>query len=554
MNSTLNWEEKVTKYKMCAGSCSYEIRIDLGDSNDDFLKIITTNTSTTDGEKMHYDKIGWLPQILQRDYKYLFECCYPKEFPIGPIFYYLYEAKVNRHMQLRDELNVWEIMFNDKWCLKLLLANDFIKSFSKDKKGTELLSKIKNNIDNNNLKESIFNNVYDPPDKWVRIIKFSDDSLAKLLLLDGCAVLHFIHNYVHSEVTKFGIDNLQATLIQEDLFLLQNQIPFKVIELILDSIEEDLATKLKVDILNFLHINDLMTKEPVRQEYSKEQCDKILIHNKHHNAHLLQLLYFFIKSGESIITPPNKSFTKLTITTFKYLLVCCLMPLICILLPFSDSFKLRFKPYSDAFMCRIRNLFGQKTNIVNNKRYFRNVRELKSAGIDFKPSVQSIPFGKSISFKNGKFNIKGHLKLPQITVDKYTKSKLMNLVAYEMCLPPNEYPIASFVKFMDFLIDGEEDVKELRKSSVLRHRLSCDADVAKLFNDMGSKCYDHSKDFYCNVKENIEIHCKRCHASWIAQLSERYFSSPWPIIAVSAATIGLLMTGAQTWYAMNPKS
>ncbi|XP_062081162.1 UPF0481 protein At3g47200-like [Humulus lupulus] len=186
-------------------------------------------------------------------------------------------------------------------------------------------------------------------------------------------------------------------------------------------------------------------------------------------------------------------------------------------------------------------------NIMKKDSLTSSAQELKSAGIEFKPS------GADIAYTSKRFNFKGHLKLPPLTVDEWTKPKLMNLVAYEMCLGDvGSYIVTSYVKLMDFLIDKEEDVKELRASRVLWNHLSCDKDVVDLFNDMGSECFKPPKDYYFDVMEELENHCQRKCAIWMAQVYQTHFRSPWTMVALSAAIIALLLTAIQTWYAINP--
>ncbi|PON52295.1 hypothetical protein PanWU01x14_210060 [Parasponia andersonii] len=108
---------------------------------------------------------------------------------------------------------------------------------------------------------------------------------------------------------------------------------------------------------------------------------------------------------------------------------------------------------------------------------------------------------------------------------------------------------------MDFLIDKEQDVEELRTSRVLRNRLSNDAEVAKLFNNLGSDPHlGPPEDVYSNVKTRIQTHCERKCPTRMAQFYREHFSSTWTILALLAAAILLSLTVVQTWYAVNPKN
>ncbi|PON32312.1 hypothetical protein TorRG33x02_356560, partial [Trema orientale] len=301
---------------------------------------------------------------------------------------------------------------------------------------------------------------------------------------------------------EFGIDNHQASVIREELFLLENQIPFQVLELLVNLTND--PDQLKKDIASFLRINNIMA--PVDDLRGHIQWNDILQMKKQNVLHLLDLLHSLIIFGDDNVGSNNSK---------------------------NDDDNLKY----------FSHCYNQQKN-----------NELKAAGIEFKPT-----FGlATVSFGSKCFNIRGHLKLPPLTMDEWTDRKLMNLVIYEMCLGGNHkkncYVVTSYIKFMDFLIDREQDVKELRASRVLWNCLSSDAEVAKLFNDLGSKCFEQPLDVYLNVKTEIQTHCERKCSVWMAQVYQEHFSSPWTILALLAAAIVLALTAIQTWYSIHPKN
>ncbi|MBA0654798.1 hypothetical protein Goklo_021733, partial [Gossypium klotzschianum] len=124
-----------------------------------------------------------------------------------------------------------------------------------------------------------------------------------------------------------------------------------------------------------------------------------------------------------------------------------------------------------------------RSNQTRTRRHhshtFRNVKELKNAGIWLKASETSCL--TDISF-NRIFFV-GKLRLPPITVDDST----INLIAYEMCPDfDNDFTVTSYMCFLDLLIDEAEDVKDLRDAGILYNRLGSDEEVAKLFNKMNT--------------------------------------------------------------------
>ncbi|GMN23629.1 hypothetical protein TIFTF001_040478 [Ficus carica] len=171
----------------------------------------------------------------------------------------------------------------------------------------------------------------------------------------------------------------------------------------------------------------------------------------------------------------------------------------------------------------------------SNMQPFRNVQELKAAGIKFKPTDSL----KTLTF-HSRFMIRGQLLLPTFVVDNSTARMLLNLVAYE-------------VNLLDLLVDNEQDVKDLRSAGIIRNCLSSDNDVAQLINSIGSNCSLPPSNNFAHVRY-IDKHYKRRCAIWIAQVCHAHFSSPLTVLALVAATVVLALTAVQTWYAVNPES
>uniref|UniRef100_A0A5B6ZF54 Uncharacterized protein n=1 Tax=Davidia involucrata TaxID=16924 RepID=A0A5B6ZF54_DAVIN len=59
---------------------------------------------------------------------------------------------------------------------------------------------------------------------------FDDAAFAKMMFLDGCFVLHFIYCIVDEKQKDLKIKSHDTALVRRDLFLLENQVPFQVLE------------------------------------------------------------------------------------------------------------------------------------------------------------------------------------------------------------------------------------------------------------------------------------------------------------------------------------
>ncbi|MFQ6635675.1 hypothetical protein Gotur_011163 [Gossypium turneri] len=318
--------------------------------------------------------------------------------------------------------------------LKLKLAAHFVKNIDVHKE----YSNMKKEIDD--LKKC-----YDPQE----LEKYSDDDekLAWMFFVDGCAILQAVYmgySNSHDIFDVYGqlfIKNDMLTFVYSDLFLLENQIPFRVLELLTSSGD---GKKFMDSIIRFIDdtvINPGEDRFWCREWWWKQQ--------KGERIHLLHLL------RERLLLRKEKP--------------------------------------------RWGSLFTEaRTKRYHSHTNIGNVKELKKAWIWLKASETSCL--TDISFKHIFFV--GKLRLPPITVDDST----INLIAYEMCPDfDNDFTVTSYMCFLDSLIDGAEDVRELRDTGILYNGLGSDEEVAKLFNKMNTDLVP-SPMIYSGVKEKIHDH------------------------------------------------
>ncbi|GMN55498.1 hypothetical protein TIFTF001_024620 [Ficus carica] len=127
---------------------------------------------------------------------------------------------------------------------------------------------------------------------------------------------------------------------------------------------------------------------------------------------------------------------------------------------------------------------------------FHSIQDLKSVGIDLKPSGTCSM--RDVSFTS--LCLAGRLKLPPMIVDDSTWPTFLNLIAYEMC-PDNfstNYEVTSYICFLNRLIECPNDVKELRSANILHNLLGPDNDVVQLLNEMAKDLVPNA-EVYRNV-------------------------------------------------------
>ncbi|KAL1368138.1 hypothetical protein HN51_022278 [Arachis hypogaea] len=343
-----------------------------------------------------------------------------------------------------------------------------------------------------------------------------DEKLSWMLFVDGCALLQVLENgnlgdacnYCH---LKIKMD--QLILVQQDVLLLENQLPFQLLRLLCCDPNANVNTNVDDHLVKstekFLCTHHLWPKPcPPRKEGPRPKPNSVNLPQQ--------------ESTKVVITPPVHLLDYLRKTIVE-----------------DDGCQKKLSK-SDASV---------KQCIITH----RNIQELTASGIHLKKLDSRNP--KYIKFSSGGiFSFRGILELPEITVDDTTAPTFLNLIAYEMCPDfPNDYGISSFVAFLDSLIDQPEDVKKLRSAGIMRNALGSDEEVSKLFNALSQDLVT-SIESYSHVSKDIESHYKNKWLSWMTEIWNNHFSTPVAIIALLAGIIALVLTFIQTWYSVKQGS
>ncbi|KAL5745481.1 hypothetical protein ACOSP7_026627 [Xanthoceras sorbifolium] len=353
-----------------------------------------------------------------------------------------------------------------------------------------------------NIKEQIeiLKDCYD--DKATK--DYEDRKLAWMFLVDGCAILQYMDTSVAAaadghdqgnagkKLKELGIKTHHVAFVHQDLFLLDNQLPYQLLQLIMKStpVEKKLLASIHKFIFNHIKAPGEMYKNN----------DKLLQEN---HVHLLDLL------RKTLVQPVGNKKAGLREKLMNFVTV---------------------------------NLFAKLKRKKKDEYWhsFRNIEELKAAGVDLEPSETSSV--RDVTFSGGT------LKLPPIVVDDSTATKFLNLAAYEMCPDfQNEFEVSSYIFFLDSLIDRAQDVKELRENKILHNALGSDEEVAKLFNEISIDLVPNEEIYY-KVKRNIQNHCNNKCLAWLYQFLHDHFQSPWSAIAFIGAVLALASSIIQTVY------
>ena len=316
---------------------------------------------------------------------------------------------------------------------KLVLVDDFIKESGHC--GEDLYEVVKKKI--NELREYYDKEVTE---------KYSDEALAWILFVDGCATLQFIHKVVGKKETKFKIKQDHVAFVKQELFFLENQLPYQLLDNLMEKSNEQ--QNLISSILRFIN-----SKSKLEHDDDEHNCEKLK--EMATNGKVIHLLDLLRKRLLTDNTP--KSPKKVTGQSCED--KC------------SENDQSAEKEEHSFHNAQEHKKGEKKTNVCNScgeickknrsnsikdPHKFRNVQELKAVGILLKCN-NSTCLGE-IRFTKKGIGYPGILWLPPITIDDSTGPEFFNLIAYEMCPDfENNFGVTSYIVFLDSLIDKAKD-------------------------------------------------------------------------------------------------
>ncbi|KAK4427892.1 hypothetical protein Salat_1558200 [Sesamum alatum] len=164
--------------------------------------------------------------------------------------------------------------------------------------------------------------------------------------------------------------------------------------------------------------------------------------------------------------------------------------------------------------------------------------ELHKVGIGF--TVSKTTSIMDISFEHET------LSLPEMYLDDSTKSRFLNIIAFEQVHEDATHDFMSYIFFMFRLIQGPNDVSLLQLHGIIDTSLDRD-EVARLFNFLIRRYHTTwlSPEHHvvgCKVRSRY----KKMSNEWRQDLFQKYLRSPWAVISVVAAILLFILTTIQT--------
>ncbi|XP_023739074.1 putative UPF0481 protein At3g02645 [Lactuca sativa] len=321
---------------------------------------------------------------------------------------------------------------------------------------------------------------------------YGDEELARIMVIDGCFILYFTH-LVSGKAGRYMGNRLTMPLIFNDILLIENQIPFFVLE----DIFESTIPLFKPNPSLADHLEILLKGYNPFQEYNV--TDNINLSGS--PDHILGLLHN------------------------------CLVPMH---LPVSPNF------------------LQNGGSILKQERH--SAIELDRAGVNFRAN-KDVNWPLAMKLELPRFSCfpwfwyKPTLLMPKLYVGDSTELILRNLILYEQSSTIPEC-VTSYMWAMDMLVDTPEDVARLVKSRVLVNYCGANENAANMINSICQ--YVSLSGFYYHQEwEDLDTYYKSCWPNAAAALKRKYFGSPWSIIALFAAIVLFVLTLVQTVYTIN---
>ncbi|KAJ3680886.1 hypothetical protein LUZ60_015375 [Juncus effusus] len=330
---------------------------------------------------------------------------------------------------------------------------------------------------------------------YSEIIELDGDQFVEMLLFDACFICEIIYRVVDDEIwsTKLGVLGSMVDILS-DIFLIENQLPFFVLESLLDV--SVIASF--VGASNFLGLNQTQSTPP--------SCEI---------AHLVHLCYELNIPRERI---PYKCNSKSLTVKFKQVFI---------------SIKSRFLSKSE-----------QKKQNYNKDPFsvIPSASELCEAGIIFKRKESSILL--DITFN------KGIIEMPPILVDGCEQTNLANLLAFEQNKGDDDFLfLSSYLSFLMSIVRTSNDLAILRQCGIITFAGTNDEDNALFFNHLDCMITMGSgTNLFTELCGDIKDYYEGTWHRYRAMLKRDYFNSPWSIISLGAGCILLVLTFLQTLY------
>ncbi|XP_077217780.1 UPF0481 protein At3g47200-like [Tasmannia lanceolata] len=281
----------------------------------------------------------------------------------------------------------------------------------------------------------------------------------KMMVVDGCFIVQLFLKYKEAvkEKKKGGFEadpiydkKWMLPLVTHDMLLLENQIPFFVLQ-------------------SLFELVDKSSNPSSLSQIALDFFDHLLSRNNeiHHDPKkVYHLLHLFHSS----------------------------------LLPSKKSHKI-----CSCFCCMPTNRSPESSNkgLPTPLMSIPTATELKNARMKFKQKKM-----KRGSFLDVNFS-KGAMEIPHLLIYESTNYLFRNLIAWELCFRISGAHFTSYTFLMDCLINTPNDVAILKRKKIIEHTLANDEEVALVFNQVRKRV--DFENYYLSLFKDVNKYYERKH-------------------------------------------
>ncbi|XP_078154043.1 UPF0481 protein At3g47200-like isoform X2 [Carex rostrata] len=343
------------------------------------------------------------------------------------------------------------------------------------------------------------------------------DKFLKMMLLDGCFIIEFLIKWYSGFPDEIFDVGWVLPIIRSDLLLLENQIPFFVIQKLFELLtSSDPVSAQEITSSDPVPTQEITSSDPVPTQE---------ITSSYHGI-VKMLLYYFSRPQFIILVE---------IKHILHLYHLCYMP---------RPSEVYTKTYGiQRWLNPIKLVCFRKTKLTNGRfpRTIPSATELKEAGVTFKCNESENIL--DIKFQNGT------LEIPFISIEETHRSRLLNLVFFEQYYSKLDMDLTSYACFMGSLFRNARDVTLLQKIGIVDNLLATNDELVSFFNWLTECSYlDYDKHYLKELVIDVNRYYISDWHRWRATLKRDYFRNPWSTISFTAAFALLAFTVLQTLY------
>ncbi|KAJ3688816.1 hypothetical protein LUZ61_017980 [Rhynchospora tenuis] len=363
------------------------------------------------------------------------------------------------------------------------------------------------------------------------------DEFIEMLLFDACFIIQLAVNWSFPDDDIVYDVSWNIPLIKSDLLMLENQIPFFVLQNVFDLYSHRDDT------------SDLISPSSTDPMSPDSELDNVSLSedSEPEKASLFDVLVEFLQHGSETFEVPERNNDYDHLLDFYYQ---CYMRTQDLPMKRRKKFlplKIVIPKKVSPIIFSIRRLTMRRRlqMIMRKPRMIPCATELQEAGITFRKADSKSIF--NVHFSNGV------LRIPHTPIEEATRPQIMNLIAFEQCSGQKHKPLTSYAVFMDCIVNTSRDVLILQQNEIIENKLADEKEAAEFFNQLRYCAYPDYEDHHlAQLFINVKKYCDSRWQKYRARLHRDYFSNPWSIISFIAGIVLLVLTFLQTFYTVMP--